>query len=467
MPQGPFLRKYGVESKINFTLFEVDGVDFRTDAVCTSTDCVIMKNEGAEATCANTFVDEGQGYSLTLAAGELEAARVVVYVVDSATKVWLDESIVVETYGNASAMHAFDLGTAMESQTVGTTTTNTDMVATAPTAIENRDEMDSGSTALSTILTSTGQIGTAGAGLTDLGGMSTGMITEVNTQVASALSVYTVPTKTEMDTGHALLATASALTIAQSDLDIITGSNGTILSSGQANYAPNTVVPDAAGTAATPADVNAQATSALSVYAGPTKAEMDTGHALLSTASALTIAQTDLDTVTGSDGTTLATAQGNYAPNVVVPDAAGVAPTAAEINAEVATALNVYAGPTKTEMTAAFTEIKGATWSSSTDTLEDIRDKTEGITKNASFSNFEFLMVDATDHATPETGLTVTGTRSIDGGAFAGVTGAIAEVGSGIYQIDLAAADTNGDVITYKFASTGAADTFVTIKTVV
>lgn len=45
----------------------------------------------------------------------------------------------------------------------------------------------------------------------------------------------------------------------------------------------------------------------------------------------LSTAQSDLDTITGADGATLATLQGNYAPNKVVPDAAGVAPTAAEI----------------------------------------------------------------------------------------------------------------------------------------
>ncbi|MCP4707609.1 MAG: hypothetical protein GY869_03205, partial [Planctomycetes bacterium] len=42
-------------------------------------------------------------------------------------------------------------------------------------------------------------------------------------------------------------------------------------------------------------------------------------------------AQADLDTITGANGVTLATTQSNYAPNKVVPDAAGVAPTAAEI----------------------------------------------------------------------------------------------------------------------------------------
>lgn len=112
--QGPFLRKYGVETKINFVLYEVDGVDLRVDAADGGSDCTIMKDEGAEATCTNDFIDEGIGYSLTLDATEMEAARIVVYVVDSATKVWLDDAIVVETYGNASAMHAFDLDTATQ-----------------------------------------------------------------------------------------------------------------------------------------------------------------------------------------------------------------------------------------------------------------------------------------------------------------------------------------------------------------
>lgn len=46
----------------------------------------------------------------------------------------------------------------------------------------------------------------------------------------------------------------------------------------------------------------------------------------------------------------------------------------ASINAEVDTALSDYDAPTNTEMVAAFTEIKGATWAT-TDTLEAIRDR--------------------------------------------------------------------------------------------
>ena len=79
-------------------------------------------------------------------------------------------------------------------------------------------------------------------------------------------------------------------------------------------------------------------------------------------------------------------------------------------------------------------------------------------------SNLEVLMVDSTTKD-PKTSLTVTGEKSIDGGAFAAVTGTIAEVGSGIYQFDASAADMNGTIITFKFSSAGADVTFITVKT--
>lgn len=85
--------------------------------------------------------------------------------------------------------------------------------------------------------------------------------------------------------------------------------------------------------------------------------------------------------------------------------------------------------------------------------------------KNTALSDVEFLMVDETDFTTPETGLTVAGTRSIDGGAFAAVTGTIAEVANGIYQIDASAADMNAGIVTFRFTATGAADRFLTIRT--
>jgi len=88
-----------------------------------------------------------------------------------------------------------------------------------------------------------------------------------------------------------------------------------------------------------------------------------------------------------------------------------------------------------------------------------------GIVKNAAFDNFEFPMVLTSDHYTAATGKTVTATRSIDGGAFGAASGSVAEVGSGVYQIDLLAADTNGDTITYKFSATDCDDTIITVIT--
>ena len=50
-----------------------------------------------------------------------------------------------------------------------------------------------------------------------------------------------------------------------------------------------------------------------------------------------------------------------------------------DVNAEADTALTDYDAPTNTEMVDAFTEIKGATWASGSDTLEHIRDKQTDI----------------------------------------------------------------------------------------
>jgi hypothetical protein len=89
----------------------------------------------------------------------------------------------------------------------------------------------------------------------------------------------------------------------------------------------------------------------------------------------------------------------------------------------------------------------------------------DGIKKNTALSAFEFLMVDSADHVTGKTGLTITATRSIDGGAFAACANSAVEVASGIYKIDLAATDLNGDIITLKFSATGADSRFITLKT--
>jgi hypothetical protein len=76
------------------------------------------------------------------------------------------------------------------------------------------------------------------------------------------------------------------------------------------------------------------------------------------------------------------------------------------------------------------------------------------IKKNTAFAKFTFKMRDATSHvASPS--MTVTVTRSIDGGAFgAGALSAVTEISNGLYRVDLAAADLNGSVIVLRCAAT-------------
>lgn len=86
-----------------------------------------------------------------------------------------------------------------------------------------------------------------------------------------------------------------------------------------------------------------------------------------------------------------------------------------------------------------------------------------GIKKNVALANFPFLMTDSTNH-NPATGLTVSCTRSIDGGSFgAGTIANMTEVASGVYQCDLGAGDLNGDTIMLRFTATGADDLLMTI----
>lgn len=105
-----FYAKYGQALTVPFALYQASGVDFRTDAVHEAGDTKIMKDQGDEANTANGFTDEGQGYAIVVSGTELEAAKVVIYLVDqTGTKVWLDDTITIYTYGHASAHIKGDL----------------------------------------------------------------------------------------------------------------------------------------------------------------------------------------------------------------------------------------------------------------------------------------------------------------------------------------------------------------------
>lgn len=116
------LAKYDQAKTVDFCLYITDattGAVKVENAVHASGDTYLMKDEGAEANTTNAFVDEGSCYSIALTATEMQAARVTLNIEDQGTKAWADKCVVIETYGNASAEHAFDLDTATQSVSVG------------------------------------------------------------------------------------------------------------------------------------------------------------------------------------------------------------------------------------------------------------------------------------------------------------------------------------------------------------
>lgn len=89
---------------------------------------------------------------------------------------------------------------------------------------------------------------------------------------------------------------------------------------------------------------------------------------------------------------------------------------------------------------------------------------TSTIKKNQVATGFMFVMTDMTTHV-PVAGLTVVGTRSLNGAAFGACANTPSNVGSGTYVIDLAATDTNADHIMLRFTNATADDLNIEIIT--
>jgi hypothetical protein len=62
-------------------------------------------------------------------------------------------------------------------------------------------------------------------------------------------------------------------------------------------------------------------------------------------------------------------------------------------------------------------------------------------------------------------GLTISAQVSIDGGALGATANLPTEISGGIYTLNLAAADTNGTVLTFVFTASGAAASVITVVT--
>ena len=215
-----FIRKYatGTGADVIIPIVKAGSNDFAVSADWTPVagDVKISKDGGAAANIATlpTFVTD-VGWRFVFSDAELTAARINVNVVDSATKAIEDQHLVIETYGNASAQHAFDLDTANVTlaavthtgaviPTVSTLTGHTPQTGDsfarlgAPAGASVSADIATVDGNVDAILLDTAEIGTAGAGLTAVP-WNAAWDTEVESEVNDGLTAFWTSPATLVD----------------------------------------------------------------------------------------------------------------------------------------------------------------------------------------------------------------------------------------------------------------------------
>jgi len=140
------LAKYGTELTFHAPMIKAGAVDHATNSDWTplAGDVKVSKDEGTQANIGTLPAYTNGEWVWTLSATEMQAEKVYVKAVDSATKAVEDQAFMVLTYGNASAHIVSDL------DSLNTTT--------PPTAVAIRSEIDSNSTQLAAIVADTNEL---------------------------------------------------------------------------------------------------------------------------------------------------------------------------------------------------------------------------------------------------------------------------------------------------------------------
>ncbi len=174
------------------------------------------------------------------------------------------------------------------------------------------------------------QIGTDGDGLTSIP-WNAAWDTEVESECTDALNAYDPPTKAELD---AAVADVSVDEIQASALaDLFNTDSGTTYGSSVSGSVVKEIADNAGGSSLTAEDIrieidsNSTQLAAIVADTNELQSDLTNGGRLDLILDELTsqgdtnegkidIAQADLDIITGADGVTLATSQGNYAPAI-------------------------------------------------------------------------------------------------------------------------------------------------------
>lgn len=272
-----------------------------------------------------------------------------------------------------------------------TCTTNTDMrgtdnayTGTPPTVTAIRQEMDTNSTRLAAILTDTGTTipGLINA-LNDLSAQDvweyvTRTLTSAGSGGATAQEVWEYATRTLTANTNLNIPSAADIADAVWDEAIADHTAGTTFGGKNQRVVPSETLNDYK------ADVSGLATSAAlaivdgnvdSILEDTNELQTNQGNWLtatgFSTHSAEDVWSVTTRALTDKAGFTISGTK------TTLDDLNDI--SSGDVSTACGTALDTYDPPTATEMASAFTEIKGATWSSATDTLEHIRDKQSDI----------------------------------------------------------------------------------------
>lgn len=101
-------RLYGVPATCNFVLWNTDGVDINATASCVLGDITISQDFAACANATNLFSAhaDGMGHRVVFTSSEMATSQILARITDQdSTKEWLDEVIIIETYGNENSQH--------------------------------------------------------------------------------------------------------------------------------------------------------------------------------------------------------------------------------------------------------------------------------------------------------------------------------------------------------------------------
>ena len=113
-----FMRKYGTAATVNgVPLITRGAVDFKSNPTLSTGDVKISKDDGAFANLATlptVTPASGTSVKIVLSDAELQCkSATIIFVDQTSPKEWEDQEIIIETFGNASAMHAVDFSDAV------------------------------------------------------------------------------------------------------------------------------------------------------------------------------------------------------------------------------------------------------------------------------------------------------------------------------------------------------------------